>query len=127
VAVPLFRSLRERCEEPIARTALDRILVDEVRHRDFGWALLTWMLEQHPERAALVRRRLPSAFASIRRSYAPAFSGAIANALPSEAVRWGLMDPPDYAACLARTFERDWLPRLARLGIDATVAWTTAG
>jgi len=124
VAVPLFRSLRERCEEPVARAALDRILLDEVRHRDFGWALLTWMLEQAPERAALVRRRLPSAFASIRRSYAPAFSGQAPSALPPEAIRWGLMDPPEYAACLDRTFERDWQPRLARLGIDALDAWT---
>lgn len=123
VAVPLFRSLRARCEEPVARTALDRILSDEVRHRDFGWALLTWMLEQAPERAETVRRRLPQAFASIRRSYAPAFSGDAPPSLPPEALRWGLMDPPEYAACLERTFERDWQPRLARLGIDALAAW----
>lgn len=123
VAVPLFRSLRDRCEEPIARTALDRILVDEVRHRDFGWALMTWMLEQSPDRLSLVRRRLPSAFASIRRSYAPAFSAEIPSALSLEAIRWGLMDPPEYAACLDRTFERDWQPRLSRLGIDAASAW----
>ena len=31
------------CTEPIARAALDRILVDEVRHRDFGWDTLDWL------------------------------------------------------------------------------------
>ncbi len=126
VAVPLFRSLRERCEEPVARAALDRILVDEVRHRDFGWALLQWMLEQGPEREALVRRQLPAAFAAVRRSYAPVFSGE-PSALPADALRWGLMDPPDYAGCLARTLERDWRPRFARLGIDADAAWRKDG
>src|SRR5690242_6190589 len=36
VAVPLFRELRAECTVPGARRALDRILRDEVRHRDFG-------------------------------------------------------------------------------------------
>src|SRR4051794_32589669 len=40
VAVPLFSHLRAGTTEPIARAALDRILVDEVRHRDFGWDML---------------------------------------------------------------------------------------
>lgn len=34
VAVPLFKELREPCTVPVARRALDRILRDEVRHRD---------------------------------------------------------------------------------------------
>ena len=45
VAVPLFKELREPCSVPVARRALDRILRDEVRHRDFGWALLGWLVE----------------------------------------------------------------------------------
>ena len=43
VAVPLFSHLRERCTESLPRAALDRILRDEVRHRDFGWDLLDWL------------------------------------------------------------------------------------
>src|SRR5690242_3010652 len=39
VAVPLFKEIRERAAVPVARKALDRILRDEVRHRDFGWSL----------------------------------------------------------------------------------------
>ena len=44
VAVPLFKHLRERCTQPIAKVALDRILRYEVRHRDFGWDLLDWLM-----------------------------------------------------------------------------------
>src|SRR5690349_2949928 len=40
VAVRLFTRLREGCSVPVARRALDRILRDEVGHRDFGWTLL---------------------------------------------------------------------------------------
>jgi hypothetical protein len=123
VAVPLFRSLREACEEPVARVALDRILVDEVRHRDFGWALLEWMIELDGRLRARVSARLPAAFAAVARSYAPAFSGG--PALPTEARRWGLMDPDEYAACVTKTFARDWEPRLKRLAIDAGPAWAS--
>src|SRR6185436_3095296 len=67
VAVPLFRHLRERCTEAVARAALDRILRDEVRHRDFGWDLLDWLLaspigEQVPQ---LVAVQLPQMFAEL--------------------------------------------------------------
>jgi hypothetical protein len=51
VAVPLFKHLREHCTEPVARAALDRILRDEVRHRDFGWDLLDWLLSISSPRA----------------------------------------------------------------------------
>jgi hypothetical protein len=40
VAVRLFTRLRAGCTVKVARRALDRILCDEVGHRDFGWALL---------------------------------------------------------------------------------------
>ena len=45
VAVRLFKVLREGCSVKPARRALDRVLRDEVRHRDFGWALLDMLLE----------------------------------------------------------------------------------
>jgi len=122
VAVPLFRALREGCTEPVALGALDRILKDEVRHRDFGWSLLAWMLETSPARRALVERSLPGAFRNIRASYAPAFSGNAAK-LPEAAIRWGLMDASAYAESVQKAWERDWQPRFATLGIDAEAAW----
>ena len=62
VAVRLFRELRQRCDVPVARRTLDRVLRDEVGHRDFGWTLLSWLLElpQHgPRLRELVIAELP--------------------------------------------------------------------
>ena len=124
VAVPLFRHLREGCEEPTAKAALQRILRDEVRHRDFGWTLLDALLDTPlagPLRA-LVARELPGWFARIRESYAPA--DAVAHTeVDADDRRWGLMAPARYAAVVAKTFERDWVPRFAARGIDARAAW----
>jgi hypothetical protein len=119
-AVRLFRELRQRCEVPVARRTLDRVLRDEVGHRDFGWTLLGWLLE-HPVHGAQLRRQvqaeLPASFQRIRATYAPA-DVASEPALSREESRWGLMPPARYGELLGVTFEKDYLPRFARLGID---------
>ena len=121
VAVPLFKHLRERCTEPAARDALDRILRDEVRHRDFGWDLLDWLLvtpiaEEIP---ALVHASLPDMLAQLERSYGVG-NEAVAedDGTMTEAERaWGLAPPRDYADILARTIDRDYRPRFEVRGI----------
>ncbi len=127
VAVPLFKNLREACTVPVARKALDRILRVEVRHRDFGWTLLGWALElpAGPALRALVERELAGWFRRIRRSYAPAYAERFDTISDLDA-RWGLMAPARYGAVVERTWGRDWRPRFARLGIDATAAWEAA-
>ena len=70
-AVRLFHRMRVQCSVPVARAALDRVLRDEARHRDFGWALLEWQLTL-PNSAALraqIERSLPSMLASLVRNY----------------------------------------------------------
>jgi hypothetical protein len=127
VAVPLFKLLRDGCTVPVAKRALDRILRDEVRHRDFGWTVLTWFLER-PDGAALrgiVAKELPGYFARIRRMYAHGRESR-AETAPEDAA-WGLMPPSKYAAAVAKTLEKDWVPRFARVGIDARKAWNAAG
>ncbi|HTQ41301.1 MAG TPA: ferritin-like domain-containing protein [Polyangiaceae bacterium] len=126
VAVPLFRRLREGCTVPVARRALDRVLRDEVRHRDFGWSLLTWLLE-HPMAPALrklAEASLPADFARLRGAY-----GARPEMTEIDAKdrAWGLMSPSEYAAATERTLERDWIPRFGKLGIDARRAWSASG
>ncbi|HVU06132.1 MAG TPA: ferritin-like domain-containing protein, partial [Polyangiaceae bacterium] len=71
VAVRLFKRLRAKCTAPEARRALDRILRDEVRHRDFGWTLLEWMLATPAEKEyrALLEKELPGMLARVRRNY----------------------------------------------------------
>lgn len=125
VAVPLFRHLRERCTEPIAREALDRILRDEVRHRDFGWDLLDWLCASPlgPEVPALVSARLPDMLAELEASYG-AGNPAIADdtgAMTDAERAWGLAPPREYAAILAQTLHKDYRPRFEVRGIVIAV------
>jgi hypothetical protein len=124
VAVPLFKELREECRVPVARRALDRILRDEVRHRDFGYLLLDALVGEHPMAEplrALVVRELPAWFARLRSAYAPV-ADADAPVSPEERA-WGLMPAALYRASVEKAFTRDWIPRFARAGIDAKAAW----
>ncbi|MFO0660530.1 MAG: ferritin-like domain-containing protein [Polyangiaceae bacterium] len=124
VAVPLFKNIREGCSVPVARTALDRILRDEVVHRGFGWTLLEWLLES-PFGAStrdVVARELPVSFARIRASYASAGSRTLAE-ISDEDRAWGLMAPARYRDITLRTFEKEWAPRFSKLDIDAKSAW----
>src|SRR5262249_2795382 len=126
VAVPLFKNLRERCTVPSARRTLDRVLKDEVRHRDFGWTTLRWLLELPigPELRAIAARTLPRSFQRIRRAYGATLRHD--DAISSADRAWGLMPPAEYAAVVDRAYTRDWLPRFGELGIDAQHAWEVA-
>lgn len=127
VAVPLFSEMRKNCDIASARSALDRILLDEVRHRDFGWTTLAWLLELHPQQAPeIVVDLLPGAFRQVQRNYAGGAPPEVDEAREQELRRWGLIPPDTYAPILARCAERDYFPRFDRLGIDAREAWATA-
>src|SRR5258705_939471 len=128
VAVPLFKELRASCTVTPAKRALDRILRDEVRHRDFGWTLLGSLFESPlaPALRRVVVDDLPSFFDRIRRSY-PSGDPARAGGIDSSDAAWGLMPASRYAEVLHRTLERDWVPRFAKLGIDAKGAWRARG
>ena len=128
VAVPLFSHLRASCTVAPARAALDRILKDEVRHRDFGWLALDWLLTTPlaPHIPDLLERELPLMFGELERSYGtgnPAFDDAATAQMGDDERAWGLAPPREYADILHRTFTRDYQPRFAARGIDATPAW----
>ena len=124
VAVPLFKNLREDCSVPAARRVLDRVLRDEVRHRDFGWVALEWLLEHPlaPQFRRLIAIELPRFFGRMRATYAPPAAAGLRSVSAADRA-WGLMAPARYAEVLSRTVDRDWVPRFAKLGIDARVAW----
>jgi 1,2-phenylacetyl-CoA epoxidase catalytic subunit len=126
VAVPLFRRLRERCTVDPARRALDRVLRDEVRHRQFGWDLLDWLLT-HPAADSLrqlIRSELPRMFAGLERSYGhPNAASQAVDAITDDDRAWGLAPAAEYAEILARTFTRDFEPRFRDRDIDALAAW----
>lgn len=121
VAVPLFSYMREHVEVPSARAALDRILVDEVFHRDFGWNVLDWLLETPlAEHIAItVEGQLPEMFSGLVRNYGS--SGELV--ITDDDRAWGLASGADYRRILERTYERDWAPRFAERGINAGPAW----
>lgn len=120
VAVPLFAHLRARCREPVARAALDRILRDEVRHRDFGWDALDYLAGAGVDLHELAGAPLAAMLAELDGSYGrgnPAVA-ADAGADVSELDRaWGLAPPAEYAGILARTIDRDFRPRFANRGL----------
>lgn len=124
VAVPLFAALRRGCTVAVARDALDRVLEDEVRHRDFGWQGLTWLLTETAMGDALrdqMQHELGGMLARLSRNYA----GQRGQCTADE-IAWGLMAPPRYGIILAETLARTYVPRFEALGIDAASAWAEA-
>ena len=119
VAVPLFKHLRARCTHEAARAALDRILRDEVRHRDFGWDLLDFLLTLDDAVADRVTAALPALLADLERSYGIGNTVVAEDdgVMTDEDRSWGLAPPRDYADILARTIDRDYKPRFEARGI----------
>jgi hypothetical protein len=127
VAVRLFTRLREGTSVKVARRALDRILRDEVGHRDFGWTLLEWLLEtpMAEQFRARIAEDLPAMLTRVRRNY-----GGIAldrlgaeelerlgQELPASTRAWGVMPVSEYLEAVEETFRRDYAPRFAALDI----------
>jgi hypothetical protein len=124
VAVPLFVAMREGCTVAVAREALDRIVRDEVRHRDFGWMLLQWLIDVHGDTMRqAIASALPAMFARLRRSYGQSDFEERQGDPDDTDAHWGLMPSARYRVILERTLERDYVPRFAGVGIDARAAW----
>lgn len=126
-AVRLFHRLRKACSVPVARAALDRVLRDEVRHRDFGWRALDWLLAlpDAAERRAEIERMLPELLATLRANYAgdADLEAPPSAADPSVAARaWGLMPRADYRRAVEDCIRRDLQPRFKRVAIALPAA-----
>lgn len=126
IAVPLFKVLRESCTIPPARRALDRILRDEVRHRDFGWDLLDSFLEQPfgPDVRTLIEQELPAMFTRLRNAYGRAETKQ-QDRLSAEDRTWGLMPPKTYQQIFERSLKRDFVPRFQARGFSLDKALAT--
>lgn len=115
VAVPLFRMLRDRASVPVARKALDRVMRDEARHRQFGWDVLDWLLlAQGDAGVELVRAQLPPMLDQVRAVYG---GGAPETELRPEVEAWGLAPPSHYARTVEAGLAHDVLPRFAARGV----------
>lgn len=119
VAVPLFRMLRRRCSVPVALQALDRVMRDEARHRQFGWDVLDWTLLAGglPVRDALVDQA-PAMVNEVASAYANTSNRNESEAeLSPNVLAWGLAPPKDYASTVSTALASDVLPRLAARGV----------
>ncbi|NUP08911.1 MAG: ferritin-like domain-containing protein [Polyangiaceae bacterium] len=119
VAVPLFANLRKHTTVPVARRALDRILKDEVRHRDFGWTCLEWLLARPDaeELRGVVHRGLDGWLRALEGNYGDDLQGGIRGVTPEERA-WGVAPWREYAEILHRAYTRDYARRFAKLGVS---------
>jgi hypothetical protein len=120
-AVPLFAAMREACCVPVARVFFDRVLRDEVRHRDFGWLLLDWLLIT-PEATAVrgvIGRDVGDRFREHYRRHVPAV--ARERELTAADRAWGLLPDEGYAVVMERCVQRDLVPRFAERGFSLDV------
>ncbi|GDX79009.1 hypothetical protein LBMAG42_08200 [Deltaproteobacteria bacterium] len=112
-AVPLFRRMLRGTTQPHAHRLLRRIVADEARHRDFGWALLDSLLAgpwRGPARIELAAA-LPGALARIKLAY-----GGESSFISPECRAWGLLAPAEYGEELRKVERTWWKPRFgARL------------
>lgn len=118
VAVRLFAHLRRSATVRVAKVALDRILEDEVRHREFGWTSLAWLLSGPHASAlrALVDARLPGWIDELERSYGDDLDRGIKSVTEDERA-WGVAPWREYASILHRTYATDYRRRFEKLGV----------
>lgn len=119
VAVRLFAAMRASATEPAAKRALDRILSDEVRHRDFGYDVLDVLLEIDATGALreAAAAMLPTMITQLHDAYAPAHV-AHETTIPDADRAYGLIPGAEYARAVAETVRKDYVPRFTKRGID---------
>lgn len=125
IAVPLFRLLRAGCTVPTARRALDRILVDEARHRAFGWDALDVLVAQRGADVirTVVEPRLAAMLRELDESYGRGALGRDRGAITPADRAWGVVPPSEYAAAFEATLDAVWVPRFAEVGIAVDPDW----
>jgi hypothetical protein len=119
VAVPLFQAMRQKATVPAVCETLERVLRDEVRHRQFGWDLLEYLLDTLPEAKGWAVEFIGPLLDNLRKRYDA--DGEAAPPPSDEALAWGLLPVDRYASIVTATIEREYTPRFAALGIQLRV------
>lgn len=129
MAVLLFGAMRDVCRVPEAQAFFDRVLRDEVRHRDFGWRLLDWLLvTPHADAVRrVIEHDLAERYRACYRRYVPAVPRD--RTLTEAEVAWGLLPEEGYAKVMARCGTGDLVPRFAERGfvLDVDAALRAEG
>ena len=115
LAVPLFRMMRRDTTQPVARAALDRILVDEAVHRAFGWQALDALLEvDGPGVRSLVESALPATLDHFVRAYGTVTS---TEPLSADERAAGLLSAETYRLVFHRAWTKDIRARFHRRAV----------
>jgi hypothetical protein len=122
----MFRAGRRAAREPLTRAALERILIDEVRHQRLGWSAIFawWPTLEAPRREALQEEARHALGAMEQQMAAPALRRLEQGSafLPAYA-ELGVLAPEARVDAFYAAVERLVLPRLGRLGLDGARAW----
>jgi hypothetical protein len=118
VSACLALAERDAATVPAARSALERIAQDEVRHAALSWRIATWLIQKHGEP---VREAVRAAFEGARPEVSvPATAGVD----PIIARSYGRLPHEEAADVIQRAFDEAVLPAaaalLAQFGRDAT-------
>ena len=121
ISMTMFRESRRATTEPLTRAAIESILADEVRHQQLGWDALAVLgptdAVQHEATRALAASEQQIAVPALR------FLEAGTPFDPAWAAL-GVIEPEKRVEAFYRGVEQLVVPRLDRLGIDGTRAWT---
>jgi hypothetical protein len=126
ISTALFRAGRRDTREPLARAALSEIVGDEVRHAVLGWRALgaLWPSLSAAERRAL-QQEAGRGLATLERQIAiPAlWRLEEAAAFDPALAELGVLAPARRVEAFYEALERQVMPRLRALGLDADGAW----
>jgi len=126
ISLAMFRAGRRAAREPLTRAALERILVDEVRHQRLGWsAIFEWWSALDARRRQALQEEARRALAAMERQIAaPALQRLEAGtAFEPAHADLGVLAPEARVEAFYAAVERLVVPRLTRLGIDGARAW----
>jgi hypothetical protein len=126
ISLAMFRAGRRAAREPLTRAALERILIDEVRHQRLGWTAITewWPALDEPARLALQEEARAGLGAMEQQIAAPALQWLKAGRPFDPAyAELGVLHPEARVEAFYAAVERLVVPRLTRLGLDGARAW----
>jgi hypothetical protein len=120
LALRIVNRFNDNADVAVVCEALERVVGDEPRHVALGWATLDWLLEL-PTGGAVrdaIQRDLPRWFTSLRDSFAgPIVEPHLIEVAPAD-IAWGLASANVQREVFEETIQRDWIPRLARRGLQ---------
>jgi hypothetical protein len=126
LSMALFRAGRRTTTEPLTRSALTSIVIDEVRHARLGWefSVELWPMLDARERTELQAQASRGLAAMEHQVAVPALRRLDAGAsFAPKLAALGVLSPEARVEAFYTSVEHIVLPRLDRLGLDGRAAW----